>query len=381
MTKMTEAGPRISVVIFTYNHEQYIGECIESILAQTLRPFEIFIVDDCSTDCTWEIVSKYAQDYPDLIRAHRHKKNMGQELNGNYGKKNVRGDLFAYIDGDDRWLPRKLEMEWKALQRNPDARIAYSNVYTIDAAGNRTGIWYDGQGPEPPSGDIFIETFARRIFPNTRSVFRNQLMYCSALAEVGYNDLSLESYWDWDEKIRLVARFPVVYSGEALVEYRQHEGGFSKSDPAKHFRAFVKVYEKHLPLLERRIKAEAARVKCNIESLIALRQVRLPVSEHLDYYSVHNVYRRSRRLLDELLKSDRAALEKELAPLFAQLARQLTREALGSGNRKLALKYWLESLRYTPRRSDIELATQVMLPRWAYQTLKPLYHDLRSLLR
>ena len=124
--------PKISVFIITYNFAKYLRECIESVLAQTLRPFEIIICDDHSTDDSWAIISEYARRHTELIKAYRQKKNIGPARNGNFGRKIAKGDLFAGIDGDDRWLPRKLEMEWKALQRHPDARIAYSNVYNIE---------------------------------------------------------------------------------------------------------------------------------------------------------------------------------------------------------------------------------------------------------
>jgi glycosyltransferase involved in cell wall biosynthesis len=306
---------------------------------------------------------------------------MGMHYNANFGLQLATGDLITSLGGDDRWLPQKLELEWQAIQGYPDARVAYSNVYTIDDEGNRTGIWYDGRGPAPPSGDVFIEVFSRRFFPNTRSIFRNQLMYRSALDEVGHYDEDIPIHIDWDLKIRLAAKFHVAYSGEALVEYRVHDRGVHNSPPELLYKSILAVYEKNLPLLNQRSQIEQILVKCHIESLLALRQNSLPLSERVSYYSARNVYLRNRILLDQLPKSDRVALEKELAPVFTQLARRLAKEALESGDRKLALKYWLESLLYTPGRFDFRLAAQVMLPRWAYQELKPVYRALCGIRR
>ena len=178
--------PRISIVIVTYNFGRCLRECIESVLSQTLEPFEIVICDDHSTDNSWAIIKEYSQQYPRLIKAYQHEQNMGPYYNGAFGVKVASGDLVSFIEGDDRWLPQKLELEWKALQRHPEAQIAYSNVYTIDAEGNRTGIWYyDGKGPAPPSGDVFIEVFSRRVFHNTRKTFRNELVRRLAHDEEG----------------------------------------------------------------------------------------------------------------------------------------------------------------------------------------------------
>ena len=96
---MTDSVPRISVVISSYNFARYLPACIESALAQTLRPFEIIISDDCSTDNSWAIISEYSQKYPQLIRAYRQRENMGPPRHGNFGKQQARGDLIAWMDG------------------------------------------------------------------------------------------------------------------------------------------------------------------------------------------------------------------------------------------------------------------------------------------
>ena len=383
-----EAGslPKISVIIVTYNHEKYISECIENILSQTLRPFEIVICDDHSTDNSWAIICEYNKKYPNLIKAYRHEKNIGQVKNSQFGRKVYTGDLVSIIEGDDRWLPRKLELEWKALQRYPEAKISYSNVYTIDASGNRTGIWYDGNGFIPPSGNVFIEVFSRRFFPNSNSVFRNQLMHRLSFDEEGHCDESLESYWDWDMKIRLTHRFPVSYSGEALVEYRIHGEGFSQSEPEKHFRAMVKVYEKHLPLLENRAKKEAARVMLNVESLLAKSQIDFDISDQLPNYSIRNVYSRNRQQLKDLPKKDRRKLEKEITPVRRQIASRLlqhTTQALFTeiqkGNKRRALKYWIERLKYNPENINFGLLAQILLPKLFYRKIKAIYYSLRGI--
>ena len=160
--------PKISVVIITYNFEKYIRECIESILAQTLRPYEIIISDDHSTDNSWNIISEFSKQFPRLIKAHQQETNLGPFQNGTFGGEMATGDFVCLMDGDDRWLPCKLELEWQALQNCPGAQIAYSNVYEIDDDGKHIGIYFDGQGDEPPSGDVFIHVYSRRLFPSNK---------------------------------------------------------------------------------------------------------------------------------------------------------------------------------------------------------------------
>ena len=368
-----DSVPRISVVVITYNFGRYVAECLESILSQTLKPFEIVVCDDHSTDESWDIISRYSRRYPDLIKAYQHKKNMGVFYNGTFGAKQYTGDFVSMMDGDDRWLPEKLEREWQALRKTPGAQIAYSNVITIDAQGRKTGVWHDEEGAPPPSGDAFVEVFSRRVFSNSRSVFRNELVSRRAFDEEGHCDERLESYWDWERKIRFTARFPVAYSGEALVEYRQHEESFSRQDAAKHLRAVVGVYEKHLPLLRHRSAEEVIRVRCNMECLLALELIRLPLPENRDFFSVERVLERYGAALREMVGEEGAALNKELSPLLAKLCLRAARDRLEKGRRMSAFRYWLDSLQYDWRPHDLQLPLQIVLPSSAYAALRMLY--------
>ncbi|HFD79972.1 MAG TPA: glycosyltransferase, partial [Gammaproteobacteria bacterium] len=265
--KALQYSPRISVVIVTYNFAAYLRECIESILAQTLRPFEIVIYDDCSNDESWDIITEYRDRYPDQFVVHRQENNVGMHRNVNDALRRARGELVSCLDGDDRWLPRKLEAEWNAICRNPGARAAYSNVFSVTPQGERVAVWHDGKGQEPPSGDVFVEVFSKRFFPGMRSIFRNPLMFRSDLEVLAYHDEEIELYIDWDLKIRLAAAVPVVYSGEALVDYRIHEGGIHNLPLDTHMRDLVRIYRKNRHLLEQRTEAEQAFIESEIESL------------------------------------------------------------------------------------------------------------------
>jgi glycosyltransferase involved in cell wall biosynthesis len=261
----TSETPKISVVIYSYNFERFLKESIESILAQTLLPYEILICDDHSTDKSWDIICKYSENYSELIKSYRHKKNIGMIANGDFGFKKIKGELISWIDGDDRWLPTKLELEWKALRNYPDAKIAYSNVYIIDFHGNRKLIWDDGKSTSPPTGDAFVQVFSRRFFPNSTSVYRNDLMYRSVFNEIGYLDKNLKIYVDWDLKIRATAKFPIVYSGVPLVEYRVHKQGISNSPREVLYRDMIQVYEKNIHLANSRSWNEIEAIRDGVE--------------------------------------------------------------------------------------------------------------------
>jgi len=261
--------PQISVVMLSYNFESFIGEAIESILSQTLPVFELIIADDCSTDHSWEIISGFARKHPQIIRAFRREKNLGHILNGKLAIDQVRGNLFTPMDGDDRFRTGKFELEWQALQKNPQAKIAYSNVIGIDEQGRETGRWYKGPGTPPPSGDVFIQTFAKKFFPGSGSVFRNPLMYAAIIRETPYETADETAFHaDWDWKLRLAARYPVIYSGEALVEYRHHGGGISKQNRPGLFYSSRAVFEKNKHLLQNRPETEKELVLSGIKETL-----------------------------------------------------------------------------------------------------------------
>jgi glycosyltransferase involved in cell wall biosynthesis len=339
-TKEIKTKPKISVVILSYNFEKYLPECIDSILTQTLQPYEIIICDDHSMDGSWDIVQSYQKTHPEIIRSYRHKKNMGPFANGTFCGKLYTGDLICLMDGDDRWLPEKLEKEWNALENNPGAQIAYSNVNLIDENGKYIKSWYEGKGRTPPSGDLLIDVFSKCFFPNTKSLFRNELVTHHAFQKEGHCDENLESYWDWERKIRYAARFPIAYSGETLVEYRKHDASFSKNFPDKHFKAFVQVYEKHLPLLKSKTFSESIYVKANLETYIAKSQQNLFKTENVNYYSPRNVYRRNQSSLKKISNKSDRAVKKELSQLLSKFISKSIKYDMRQGNRNEALKSW-----------------------------------------
>ncbi|MEM8488069.1 MAG: glycosyltransferase, partial [Bacteroidota bacterium] len=263
------ATPQISVVVFSYNFGPFIGECLESLVRQTLRPAEIIVCDDCSTDNAWDIIQQYKTAYPDLFRIFRHEVNIGHIENGIFGKDQVRGNLVTLMDGDDRWHPDKLRLEWQALQQNPRAKTAYSGVNLIDAQGNVIGTWMDPSGKPPPSGDVFLQTLAKRFFPNTVSLFRNQLIYTDVMRELGYKGHHKRLiHADWNLKIKLAARAEVAYSGKPLVDYRQHGTSIHKVKNDHLYVSAQHVIAKNIALLRTRTDAEIDYVLAGINALM-----------------------------------------------------------------------------------------------------------------
>jgi len=119
----------------SYNQEKYIGEAVQSVLTQTLKPYEIIISDDCSTDETQKILKEYELKYPNLIKVYYQPVRLGITKNKNFIINKIQGDYVTWLDGDDRFYPQKLEKEIELLQQHPEAEMVFSNVRAIDQSG------------------------------------------------------------------------------------------------------------------------------------------------------------------------------------------------------------------------------------------------------
>ncbi len=154
---------RVSILTPTYNQEPYVGQCIESVLAQTFADWEMLIVDDCSTDGTCEVVERYRDERIRLIRQpHRGiwklRETYAQALSV------ARGSLIAILDGDDFWPARKLELQTDAFHRQ-DVVLSYGSYSLCDRGGAEVG-----RGPTPAemcgecSGNLVIRQMLKNEF-------------------------------------------------------------------------------------------------------------------------------------------------------------------------------------------------------------------------
>jgi glycosyltransferase involved in cell wall biosynthesis len=122
--------PTVSVIVPTWNRADLIGETLRSVLAQSHRPAEVIVVDDGSTDATAEVVSAFAP----AVRYLR-KPNGGVASARNHGAREATGTWLAFVDSDDLWHPRKLELQVAALSAVPAARWSLTGCDVIGSDG------------------------------------------------------------------------------------------------------------------------------------------------------------------------------------------------------------------------------------------------------
>ena len=212
--------PQVSVVITSYNQQDYLREAIESAIDQTVGAFEIIVADDHSTkDGSIEIIRQYEAKYPGLVRGLFQEKNVGIPKNRNSALRMVRGDYVAILDGDDRLLPKFIERHGAALTADARAHVSYSNRYDINHLGERRPHDRDPQ----PSGDVLAYIARGR-----KGILRSMVAKYDLVKAAGFLDENHYHYDGFILTLRLARLTPFVYLPEPLMEKRHHPGSSSK---------------------------------------------------------------------------------------------------------------------------------------------------------
>lgn len=230
----------VTVIITAYNYGRFLPDSIESVLAQSLPPSEIVIVDDGSTDNTPEVMARYLAD--GRIKYIR-QKNQGQPRAKNRGIAESSGQFIAFLDADDIWMPTKLKKQL-ALFADPQVGVVYARRKWI----NQDGALINGNERTLRRGDILDHIFVDNFICFSSSVIRR-----SCLDEAGWFDESLPMGIDYDLWIRLAARCRFDYVDEPLVKYRTGHANLSKNT-LRRYDCAVRIMSKALndPLISSR---------------------------------------------------------------------------------------------------------------------------------
>lgn len=209
--------PKISVIIPAYNAEPYIAQAIESCLQQTVPPDEIVVVDDGSSDRTFEI----AQRFPLPVKAIRLPENMGVSVARNRGVEISTGDWLAFLDADDWFLPKKLEMQRLCMNENPNAVLIYTKHRVIRAGRKDQDI------PLVAPCEL-----SWRLRYHCAFHLGSVLLRRDAFEASGRFDPAIRTAQDWELWLRVLARYSAgafAAVPETLVVYRRVAGSLGSS--------------------------------------------------------------------------------------------------------------------------------------------------------
>jgi glycosyltransferase involved in cell wall biosynthesis len=222
LTEGISAG-LVSVVIPVYNRISMLREAVASVWAQTYRPVELILVDDGSTDGSGEACDRLAADAPELVQAV-HTPNRGPGAAREAGRLLVRGEFVQYLDSDDLLLPRKLELQVKILEENPQAGVAYGYTRFRPRAGPPVEKPWKGSGELRET--MFPWFLTERWWDTPTPLYRR-----SVTDRVGpWLPLWQEEDWEYDCRIAALGT-RLVRVEEFVAEVRDHsEGRLSGGD-------------------------------------------------------------------------------------------------------------------------------------------------------
>ena len=140
--------PKFSFIVPVYGVEEYLEKCVDSMLAQTYKDFEIILVDDGSPDRCGEICDTYASKYPGKVRSY-HQKNGGSGTARNYGISLAEGEYLIFVDSDDYVSPELLEDLRQAMEKQR------AELYVFGAVVERGGKQIDVLDPDVPADKVF----------------------------------------------------------------------------------------------------------------------------------------------------------------------------------------------------------------------------------
>ncbi|MGD1108567.1 MAG: glycosyltransferase [Terracidiphilus sp.] len=228
LDQLSCARPKVSVAMSTYNHEKFIAQAIESVLAQNVNfDYEIVVGEDCSTDGTRAVVMDFHRRHPDRIRLLLWDRNVGMMRNGAAIFGACRAEYLAYLEGDDYWTATdKLQKQVDFLDAHPDRAICCGRARGVYEAGAENSDVKWDVFPPHPAGTYTVEDILKGTFVVTcTTVLRRELV---PSFPKWYFEMKLGDWPLW----AMIARFgKIELMDEIMAAYRIHPGGTWSSLP------------------------------------------------------------------------------------------------------------------------------------------------------
>lgn len=235
-----------SVICPTYNHAPYIEQCIESVLNQTYRNWEMLILDDGSTDGTSEKVTPYLKD--ERINFYS-QNNKGAEFlaeNYNFLLSKARGKYITILEGDDYAESELLASHYQSLKQHPNAVLSFNRVQVMDL--RHTWIWPKGTLNEVkkkiftnnPTGQAYNELFLNCfIFAQGVTLKKDVLVQSGGFEKVV--GLPTVDYPTW---LKLASLGPFIFVDQMLAHWRRHKTQTTKLRIVNIYSLMIPVYER-----------------------------------------------------------------------------------------------------------------------------------------
>jgi glycosyltransferase involved in cell wall biosynthesis len=210
--------PAVSITVISYNQAHLLVDALDSALAQDFRDFEIVVSDDASTDDSAAVIRRYAERYPDRVRAVFNDRNGGLVANRDRAMRACRGEFIAWLDADDIWHQSKLAKQVGFMRSHPECSLSYHNMSLMHGSTLTDDVYINH--PMPPRNENY-ETLIRceNYIPSSSVMIRKAL-----LEGDGYHFGGRKTFSDYHFFVRIAALGALAYLPECHGTYRRHSG-------------------------------------------------------------------------------------------------------------------------------------------------------------
>ncbi|MBN2105982.1 MAG: glycosyltransferase family 2 protein [Deltaproteobacteria bacterium] len=217
---MNTTNPAVSIIIPTHNRKFLLQRALNSVLKQTFTDYEIIVVDDASTDGTDELLASHFYGNVTVIKKSSSE---GPGAARNTGILASQGDYIAFLDDDDKWLPKKLQLQMQLMKQHPSVGMVYCGFLQMDENGAELR-----QVLPEKRGAVFQDLLIRNHITGSDSAV---LIRKSLLDEIGLFDNNFYTCEDWDLWIRAARRSHIDFIAEPLVKLYIHGSNLHKNLP------------------------------------------------------------------------------------------------------------------------------------------------------
>ena len=229
--------PVISAILPVYNGEEYLEECVDSVLHQTFTNFEFIIIDDASTDSTPQILEKYLNQ-DERIRVITHPINQKQTISANTACHNARGKYLARMDADDIALPKRFEKQFEFLEANLEIGMVGSWTDTISETGKVIGQWKTAFEPGVLNWNLLF---------GTSFAHSSVMMRSNSVKKVDYYQSPEAEDWDLWSRISRIAK--IANLPEVLQQKRVWGGQLALKVPIETRDCVLQIMQKNIKYL------------------------------------------------------------------------------------------------------------------------------------
>jgi glycosyltransferase involved in cell wall biosynthesis len=219
--------PLVSIVTPSYNQARYLEQTIRSVLEQDYPSIEYFVMDGGSNDGSVEIIEKYAGKLAGWVS----EKDKGQADAINKGFRQMRGDIVAWLNSDDYYLPGAIARAVQTFEKNPQAGLVYGNVLSVDADSTPFNL----QTFQPYT---LNDLLAFNIISQPAVFMRRSVLEQAGLLNESYHCLLDHHLW-----LRMAKIAPIVYISETLAAARYHAEAKNLARPAEFGREGWRIVE------------------------------------------------------------------------------------------------------------------------------------------